>query len=41
MNRTLRAILAVVFVLVIMFSAISISQNIKRPLRVDVTEEKL
>ena len=41
MNRTLRAILAVVFVLVIMFSAISISQNIKHPLRVDVTEEKL
>jgi len=41
MNRTLRAILAVVFVVVIMFSAISISQSIKRPLRVDLTEEKL
>ena len=41
MNRTLRAILAVMFVLVIMFSAISVSQNIKRPLRADVTEENL
>ncbi len=41
MNRTLRAIIAVVFILVITFSAISICQSIGRRLKVDVTERKL
>ena len=41
MSRTIKVILAVIFVLAIMFSAISISQNIGRSLRADVTERKL
>jgi len=41
MNRTIRAILGAVFVLVIVFSAISICQNIGRSLKVDVTEQRL
>jgi len=41
MNRTIRAILGTGFVLVIIFSAISICQNIGKPLKLDVTEQKL
>ncbi|MFH1370304.1 MAG: GldG family protein [Planctomycetota bacterium] len=41
MSRTLRAIIAVIFVLVITFSAISISQNVGKRLKIDVTEQKL
>jgi ABC-2 type transport system permease protein len=41
MSRTIRAIIAVVFVLVITFSAISISQNVGRRWKVDVTGQKL
>ena len=41
MNRTVRAIIAIVFVGVIMFCAISISQNIAKSYRVDVTQQKL
>ncbi|MHC4152394.1 MAG: Gldg family protein [Planctomycetota bacterium] len=41
MSRTIKVILAVIFVLAIMFSAISISQNIGASLRADVTERKL
>lgn len=41
MNRTLRAAIAVVFIGIIMFCAISISQNIGKPLRIDVTDQKL
>jgi ABC-type uncharacterized transport system involved in gliding motility, auxiliary component len=41
MNRTIRVIIGVVLVLVIMFSAISICQNIGKPLKVDVTEQDL
>jgi len=41
MSRTIRAIIAVVFVLVITFSAISISQNVGKRLKVDVTGQKL
>ncbi|MHC4440282.1 MAG: GldG family protein, partial [Planctomycetota bacterium] len=41
MNRTIRAILGTGFVLVIIFSAISISQNIGRPLKLDITDQKL
>ncbi|MDD5459205.1 MAG: GldG family protein [Phycisphaerae bacterium] len=40
MNRLLRAILAVIFVAVITFSVISITQNVKG-LRADVTEQNL
>ncbi len=40
-NRTIRIILGAFFVLVIMFSAISICQNIGKWLRVDFTEQKL
>jgi ABC-2 type transport system permease protein len=40
MNRTLKVILAVIFIVVIMFSAISICQNLGWPLRWDVTEDK-
>ncbi|MBN1845566.1 MAG: Gldg family protein [Sedimentisphaerales bacterium] len=39
MNRTQRTILAIFFILVIMFSALSICQNLGRPLRWDVTED--
>ena len=41
MNRTIRAILGAGFVLVIVFSAISISQNIGKPLKLDITDQKL
>jgi ABC-2 type transport system permease protein len=41
MNRTIRAILGAVFVLVIVFSAISICQNIGKPLKLDITDQKL
>ena len=40
-NRSLRTIIAVVFVLVIIFSAISISQNIGKGLKADITDQKL
>jgi ABC-type uncharacterized transport system involved in gliding motility auxiliary subunit len=41
MNRTIRAILGAGFVLVIIFSAISICQNIGKPLKLDITEQRL
>jgi ABC-type uncharacterized transport system involved in gliding motility auxiliary subunit len=41
MNRTIRAIIGVIFILVITFSAISISQSIGRFLKVDATEQEL
>ena len=41
MNRTIRVIIGVILVLVIMFSAISICQNIGKSLKVDVTEQDL
>ncbi len=41
MSRTLRVVIAVVFVLTITFSAISISQNVVKRLKIDVTEQKL
>ena len=41
MNRTLRAIIGVVLIFVIAFSAISITQNTGRRLKMDVTEQKL
>jgi ABC-type uncharacterized transport system involved in gliding motility auxiliary subunit len=41
MSRTIKVILAVIFALAIMFSAISISQNIGTSFRADVTERKL
>jgi ABC-type uncharacterized transport system involved in gliding motility auxiliary subunit len=41
MSRTIRAIIGVVFVLVITFCAISIFQNIGKPLKIDVTDQKL
>lgn len=41
MNRTIKAIIGVAFILVITFSAISICQNVGRSLKVDVTEEKI
>ena len=41
MNRTVRVIIGVILVLVIMFSAISICQNIGKPVKVDVTEQNL
>ncbi len=41
MNRTLRAITAVVFICIIMFCAISLVQNMGRSLRVDLTEGKI
>ena len=41
MNRTIRAILGAGFVLVIIFSAISICQSIGKPLTVDITDQKL
>ena len=40
-NRALRTIAAVVFVSVIVFSAISICQNIGKGLKVDITDQKL
>ena len=41
MNRTTRAILGIFFVLVIAVSAISITQNLAKRARVDITERKL
>jgi len=41
MNTTIRAILGAVLVLVIIFAAISICQNIGRPLKADITGQKL
>jgi len=41
MNRTIRAILGAGFVLVIMFSAISICQNIGESLKIDITDQRL
>jgi len=41
MKRTIRAIIAVLFTLIIVFSAISICQGLGRRLKVDVTEEKI
>ena len=41
MSRTLRAVIAVIFVGIIIFSAISICQSIGGRLRMDITEEKL
>ena len=41
MNRTMRAIIGAILVLVIAFSGISISQNIGSRWKVDVTEQKL
>jgi ABC-2 type transport system permease protein len=40
-NRTIRAIIGAGLVLVIIFSAISISQNIGKGLKVDITDQKL
>jgi len=41
MDRTIRAILGAVFILVIIFSAIIICQNIGKPLKLDITDQKL
>jgi len=41
MNRTMRAILGTVLVLVIVFSGISICQNIGKPLKMDITDQRL
>lgn len=41
MNRTIRAIIGAVLVLIIAFSAISIAQNIGKSLKIDVTEQQL
>ncbi|MFH1614006.1 MAG: GldG family protein [Planctomycetota bacterium] len=41
MNRTIRAILGVVFILIITFCAISICQNIGKRIRMDITARKL
>jgi ABC-2 type transport system permease protein len=41
MNRTIRAIIGAVFILVIVFCAISISQDIGRSWKADVTDQKL
>ena len=41
MNRTLRAVLGVIFVLVICFSAITVCQNIGKSIKADITAEKL
>ena len=41
MNRTIRAIMGAGFVLVIVFSAISICQSIGKPLKLDITDQKL
>ncbi|MHC4913339.1 MAG: Gldg family protein, partial [Planctomycetota bacterium] len=40
-NRTIRAIIGVILILVIVFSAISVCQSIGRLLKLDVTEQKL
>ena len=41
MNRTIRAIIGAVCILVIAFCAISICQNIGKALKADVTDQKL
>jgi ABC-type uncharacterized transport system involved in gliding motility auxiliary subunit len=41
MNRTIKAIIGAVFILVIAFCAISIFQNVGKPLKIDVTDQKL
>ncbi|HUW20247.1 MAG TPA: GldG family protein [Sedimentisphaerales bacterium] len=41
MNRTLRAITAVIFVGIIVFCAVSICQNVGGALRADITDQKL
>ncbi|MBN1360526.1 MAG: Gldg family protein [Sedimentisphaerales bacterium] len=41
MNRTIRAIIGAVLILVIAFSGITISQNLGRRLKIDATERKL
>jgi len=41
MNRTIRAAIAVIFILVITFSTISICQNIGKRIKLDVTQEQL
>ena len=41
MNRTIRVILAIFFVAVIAISAISITQNLTKPLRLDITDQRL
>lgn len=41
MNRTLRAIIGAILVLIIAFSGISISQNLGTRLKVDVTEQRM
>ncbi|MCU0914943.1 MAG: Gldg family protein [Planctomycetes bacterium] len=41
MSRTIRAILGTILILIIVFSAISISQNLGRRLKVDVTEQRI
>jgi ABC-2 type transport system permease protein len=41
MNRTIRAVIAVIFVGVIMFCAISIAHNFGESLRLDITDRKL
>ena len=41
MSRTIKVILAVIFVLLITFSAISIFQDLGKRLKVDVTDRKL
>ncbi|MFC1633844.1 Gldg family protein [Planctomycetota bacterium] len=41
MNRLMRAILGAVFVLVMVFSAISIFQNIGKSFKMDITDQRL
>ncbi|UCE99545.1 MAG: GldG family protein [Planctomycetota bacterium] len=41
MNRTIRAIIAVIFVLIIVFCAISIFQSLGKSLKFDITDQKL
>ena len=41
MSRTIRVVLAIIFVLLITFGAISICQNLGKRLKVDVTDQKL
>ena len=41
MNRTTRAVLAVIFVAIIIFCAITISQGLTKSAKIDITEQKL
>ena len=41
MNRTMRMFLALFFIAVIAVSAISITQNLGRSLRMDITDQRL